>query len=138
MAKIEVNEEYNVSADAVWERIADFGGIRDWMPGVEKCEVEGEGLGAVRAIQIGPMTIKEKLESLDAEGRSLSYSITEGPLPAENYLATIVVSEQGGGCRVDWTATFDLPEGVDEGAIGPAVAGGYSGALKALKGQLEG
>ena len=137
MAKIEVNEEYTASADAVWQRVADFGGIKDWMPGVESCDVEGEGVGAVRAVSIGPMTIKERLESFDADGRSLSYSIVEGPLPAENYLATIVVSEQGDGCRVDWTATFDLLEGVDEAAIAPAIAGGYGGALKALKGQLE-
>ena len=138
MAKIEVSEEYGASADAVWQHIADFGGLTDWMPGVESCEVEGEGLGAVRSVVLGPMTIKERLESFDAAARRLSYSIVEGPLPAENYLATIVVSEQGDGCRVDWSATFDLAEGVDEAAIGPAVAGGYSGALAKLKTKLEG
>lgn len=135
MAKIEVDREYTASADAVWERLADFGNM-GWMPGVESCTVEGEGIGAVRAISMGPMTIKERLESLDAEGRSLTYSIVEGPLPTQNYLATITVSEQGSGCRVDWTATFDLPEGVDESAIAPAVAGSYGGALKALEREL--
>ena len=137
MAKIAVDREYGVPADAVWERIADFGGL-DWMPGVESCSVEGEGVGAVRSVVMGPMTIRERLEHLDAEGRTLTYSIVEGPLPAENYVATITVSEREGGCRVDWTATFDLPEGVDEGAIAPAVAAGYGGALKALERELEG
>ena len=83
------------------------------------------------------MTIKERLESFDPDARTLSYSIVEGPLPTENYLATIIVSEQGDGCRVDWTATFDLPDGVDESAIAPAVAGGYGGALKTLKKELD-
>lgn len=137
MARIEVNEEYAASADAVWERLADFGAL-DWMPGTASCKLEGEGVGAVRTIEMGAVTIKERLESLDADARTLSYSIVEGPLPAENYLATIVVSEKGGGCRVDWDATFDLPEGVDEGAIAPAIAGGYGGALKNLKKQLGG
>jgi carbon monoxide dehydrogenase subunit G len=137
MARIEVNEEYTASADAVWERIADFGAL-GWMPGVERCELEGEGVGAVRAVAMGPMTIKERLERLDAADRTLSYSIVESPLPAENYLATIVVSEQGEGCRVDWSASFDVPAGVEEGAIAPAIAGGYGGALRALKKQLEG
>ncbi len=136
MAKIAVTEEYAVTADAVWERMADFGSM-GWMPGVESCTLEGEGVGAVRSVSMGPMTIKERLETFDAGGRTLSYSIIEGPLPAENYLATITVSEQSGGCRVDWTATFDLPEGVDEAAIAPAVAGGYGGALRALKRELE-
>ena len=135
MAKIEVNREYTASADAVWERLADFGNM-SWMPGVESCSLEGQGVGAVRAISMGPMTIKERLESFDAGGRKLTYSIVEGPLPTENYLATITVSEQGSGCRVDWTATFDLPEGIDEGAIAPAVSGSYGGALKALEQEL--
>jgi carbon monoxide dehydrogenase subunit G len=137
MAEIAVNEEYSVAADAVWERVADFGGLT-WMPGVESCSVEGEGVGAVRAVAMGAMTIKERLESFDAAARRLSYSIVDGPLPTENYLATITVSEQGRGCRVDWTARFDLPAGVDEGAIAPAVAKGYGGALAALKKELEG
>lgn len=137
MAKIAVNEDYSVAADVVWERMADFGGLA-WMPGVESCTVEGEGLGAIRAVTMGPMVIKERLERFDAEGRTLSYSIVEGPLPTQNYLATITVSEQDSGCRVDWTASFDLPEGVDESAIAPAVSGGYGGALKALKKELEG
>jgi len=137
MAEIAVNEEFGVAADTVWKRMADFGGLT-WMPGVESCSVEGKGIGAVRAVAMGPMTIKERLESLDPAARTLSYSIVEGPLPAENYLATITVSEQGSGCRVDWTARFDLPEGVDEGAIVPAVAKGYGGALEALKKELEG
>jgi carbon monoxide dehydrogenase subunit G len=136
MAKIAVNEEYAASADAVWERMAQFGSL-DWMPGVEKCSVEGDGVGAVRSISMGPMTIKERLESFDPDARTLSYSIVEGPLPTKNYLATIIVSEQGDGCRVDWTATFDLPDGVDESAIAPAVAGGYGGALKTLKKELD-
>jgi carbon monoxide dehydrogenase subunit G len=135
MAKIEVNREYTASADAVWERLADFGNM-SWMPGVESCSLEGQGVGAVRAISMGPMTIKERLESFDAGGRKLTYSIVEGPLPTENYLATITVSEQGSGCRVDWTATFDLPEGIDEGAIAQAVSGSYGGALKALEQEL--
>ena len=67
------------------------------MPGIQGCDVTGEGIGSVRAISMGAMTIKEKLESLDADARSLSYSIVEGPMPTENYLATITLSDAGGG-----------------------------------------
>ncbi len=124
-------------ASAAWEKLADFGGL-DWMPGVEKVEVEGEGIGAVRTVSMGPMNIKERLESFDDAGRSLSYSITEGPMPVENYLATIRVSESGDGCRVDWSASFDLPEGVPAEAIENGLNGAYGGALAALKKLVEG
>jgi carbon monoxide dehydrogenase subunit G len=139
MAEIEVNREFAASAAAVWEKLADFGGIGGWMPGVQGCGLDGEGVGAVRSVSLGGMQIKERLESFDTDGRSLSYSITEGPLPVQNYLAVIQVSETGAGaCRVDWTASFDLPEGVGEESIAPALAGAYGGALKALQSQLEG
>ena len=137
MGKIELSEEMAAPASAAWEKLADFGGL-DWMPGVEKVEVEGEGIGAVRTVSMGPMNIKERLESFDDAGRSLSYSITEGPMPVENYLATIRVSESGDGCRVDWSASFDLPEGVPAEAIENGLNGAYGGALAALKKLVEG
>ncbi len=137
MGKIELNEEMAAPASAAWEKLADFGGL-GWMPGVEKVEVEGEGIGAVRTVSMGPMTVKERLESFDDEGRSLSYSITEGPMPVQNYLATIRVSETGSGCRVVWSARFDPPEGVPADAIEKGLNGAYGGALSALKKLIEG
>ena len=138
MAKIAVNEDYAATAADVWKKRADFGGLAGWMPGVEKCEVEGEGLGATRRVALGPMTIVERLEAFDDAGRSLSYSIVEGPMPAQNYLATIRVEETGANrCHVDWSASFDLPEGVTEAQIAPALEGAYGGALKALKPLVE-
>lgn len=139
MGKVEVNEEIAASAAAVWERIRDFGGIASWMAGVEKCEVEGEGVGAVRSVTMGPMEVVERLESLDDGGRSLCYSLQQGRLPVENYLGTIRVTENGpASCRVDWSARYDVLEGAGEGDIEAAVGGAYSGSLQALKQQLEG
>jgi len=87
---------------------------------------------------MGPATVVERLEAHDDAGRILSYAITEGPIPVQNYLATITVSETGSGCHVDWTAKFDLPEGVPADAVRPALEGAYGGALDALKEQLGG
>lgn len=138
MAGIAVAEDFTVSADEVWKRLADFGGLSDWMPGVASCETEGDGIGAVRRIAMGPAEVVERLEAFDASTRSLSYSITEGPIPVQNYLATIRVQEAGGGCHVDWTAEFDLPEGLTQEQIAPGLEGAYGGALAALKKLLEG
>ena len=138
MAKIAVEEDYAASAAVVWTRLADFGGLAAWMPGVESCETEGEGVGAVRKVALGPVQVSERLESFDDAGRTLSYSIVEGPMPVQNYLATIRVEERGdAACHVDWTASFDLPDGLTEEQIAPGLQGAYGGALKALKPLVE-
>ena len=138
MGQIDVKRDIRASAASVWQELADFGGLAGWMPGVQKCEVKGSGIGAVRTISMGPMKVVEKLEAFDAPGRTLSYSIVEGPLPVKNYLATIKVTERGkDACHVDWTARFDTPPGVDAAALAPAVEKGYGGALAALAARLE-
>ena len=137
MAGIAVAEDFTVSADAVWTKLADFGGLADWMPGVKTCETEGDGVGAVRRVAMGPAEVVERLEAFDPTARSLSYSIVEGPIPVQNYLATVSVREAGDGCHVDWTAKFDLPDGLTEEQIAPGLEGAYGGALAALKSLLE-
>ena len=137
MAGIDVTRDFQAKADTVWATLRDFGGLSEWMPGIGGCELEGEGIGSVRSVAMGPATVKERLESFDDAARSLSYSIVEGPLPAQDYLATIRVTETGAeSCRVDWTARFELPEGLTQEQIAPALEGAYGGALDALKQKL--
>ena len=139
MAKISVNEDYAASAADVWQKLSDFGGLAGWMPGIKSCEVKGQGIGAVRTLAMGPVKIVETLEALDNDARRLSYSLVEGPMPLQNFLATIEVTETSpSSCRVEWSAAFDLPEGVSEEQIAPGIKGGYGGGLKALKAIIEG
>jgi carbon monoxide dehydrogenase subunit G len=138
MAKIAVEADYAASAAKVWEKLGDFGGIGSWMPGVANCEVAGSGVGATRTIAMGPMKVVEKLESFDPGARRLSYSIVEGPMPTRDYLATIHVQETGPGrCHDDWTASFELPAGLAEAQVRPALEGAYGGALRALRPLVE-
>ena len=80
MAELNVERDFGASAGDVWEKLGDFAEL-GWMPGVGSVEVEGEGIGAVRSIAMGPAKIVERLEAHDNAARSLSYSITEGPVP---------------------------------------------------------
>ena len=138
MARIAVEADYAASAAQVWQKLADFGGIASWMPGVAKCEVAGSGVGATRTISMGPMKVVEKLEVLDPKARRLCYSIVEGPMPVQGYLATIEVQERGAGrCHVDWSASFELPPGLALEQVRPALEGAYGGALKALRPLVE-
>jgi len=133
---IAVEDTIESSADVAWAKLADFGGLGAWAPGVTECKLEGSGVGSVRRITMGGMEIAERLESLDDAARTLTYSITEGPMPTENYLAKIVVTATGdGSCAISWSASFDAPGLSEEQAAGVAqgVQGSYQGMVDALK-----
>ena len=134
MAQFEVDKEITGSLDAAWKVVAAFGECA-WIPGIESCELEGDGIGSVRKLKMGAMEIHERLEAFDPEARTLSYSIVKGPMPTENYLATITLTDAGGGkVRVQWGAKFDAPGMDDEQANGLAqgIQGSYSNMADAL------
>ncbi len=136
MAEFVVDKEIEGSVDAVWNVVADFGGLT-WAPGIESCEVEGpEGVGQIRKVKTGPVEIHERLEEIDRAARRLRYSIVQGPLPVDNYLATVELTDAGAGrTQVRWGARFEAPDGMDEGtvkAIAGGVEGSYSGMVDAL------
>ena len=136
MSKVEIEAEFSSSAADVWAKISDFGGIGAWAPGIEKCDVEGEGVGAVRRIGMAGMEIAERLEALDDSTRQLSYSIVEGPMPVENYLATIRVEEAAhGGAKLSWSCDFEAPGMSDEqvGGMAAGMEGAYKGMCEGLK-----
>ena len=82
MADFLVERSFTADADTVWSKLGDFAGLGDWMPGIAKNEVEGEGVGAVRRLYFNETTsVVEKLEAHDDAAKSLSYSIIEGPAP---------------------------------------------------------
>ena len=37
---------FTASAEKLWSLVSDFGGLAGIMPGIESCEMEGEGVGA--------------------------------------------------------------------------------------------
>ena len=133
MSEVKVRYEIGASADRVWEVASDFGGLMKWAAGIESCEADGEGVGAVRTLGApGGLKIQEGLESLDPAARTYSYAIVNDvPLPFTDYLSTFQVEEAGAdACRVDWTGSFQ-PIG-DEAQAAGIVRGIYTGGLAAL------
>jgi len=138
MSEIVVKQEVAASADAVWDLVKDFGGVQGWSSAIQSCEVEGDGIGAVRTLGIGQgPPIRERLESHDDGAKSFSYSIIDGPLPVENYLATLKVHDRGADrCEVEWGSQFD-PKGLAEEQVQGIVRGIYEGGIKEIKRNLE-
>ena len=141
MARVRVADAVAATPDAVWEMVRDFGGIQRWNGGaIEKVEVDGDGVGAVRTITAaGGVTLQEKLEAFDESGRSFSYSFEgKSPLPVEGYLATIRVRPgEAGGARIEWESSFE-PVGISEQNAITIFEGIYRNGIAGLKQQMEG
>jgi len=115
------------SPDDVWKLVGDFGGLAEWMPGMESCTLEGD----VRTIKTMGIEIKEQLNSSDDAGRTISYSIVDSPMPLQSHVATITVTPQGDGSHVTWAVDVTPDEMM--GAFQPI----YQQSLDALKARLE-
>ena len=112
-------------ADDVWAKIGNFGEMT-WMPGVETCELDGDD----RILGMLGMRIVERQLARDDEGRTLTYGIVDGDMKPEVHEATITVMPAGSGSFVTWDVETD-------DAMVEVMQGAYTGALVALKEQLE-
>ncbi|MDZ4827758.1 MAG: SRPBCC family protein [Actinomycetota bacterium] len=127
MAEGQAETDIAASPDDVWKLVGDFGGLADWMPGMEGCTLEGD----VRTIKTMGIEIKEQLKSSDDAARQVSYSIIDSPMPLQNHLATITVTPAGAGSHVTWAVAVTPDEML--GAFQPI----YQQSLDALKARLE-
>ena len=140
MAEVKVREQVAASAATVWELIRDFGDLLKWAAGIESCEVDGAGIGAVRTLGIpGGGSVVERLEAFDDQARSFSYSMLEPiVLPLKNYRATVQISEDGADrCTIDWSSSFE-PVGAAEEQTLKMVRDIYTGSIASIKKKLEG
>ena len=102
MVEVSAEREFEFGADTVWAVFADFGNV-DWVPGVEKVEVEGEGVGMVRHLTVPVLPqLHERLDAIDHERMVLVYSIPSVEyIEVESYTAKAEVFDLGSGhCRV--------------------------------------
>jgi carbon monoxide dehydrogenase subunit G len=127
MASAQAAIDIKRSPDEVWATIGDFGGIANWMPGIESCRVEGEN----RILAMTGMEITERLVSNSDDAHTQTYSIVSG-VPVESHQATITVTADGDGSRVPW----DVETEPDE--MAGVMQGIYQQTLDALKAKLEG
>lgn len=121
MGEVTVTRTLEVTPDALWELVSDFGDL-SWLPGGGAgAEIEGSGPGMVRVL-VGPGgEIREQLESVDEAARCLRYAIPVGvPFPVTDYRATMRVSDDGGRGRLAWSCSFE-PAGATEAEAGKAI-----------------
>ena len=112
----------------VWNIVRDFGGLANYMPGIDSCTVDGD----VRTVGTMGIEVKEQLRELDDETRRVSYSVIESPMTnMVSHLATIGVDADGAGTHLTWTVDVEPDE------LLPIFQGVYEQSVIALKEKLE-
>jgi hypothetical protein len=114
-----------------------------WFPGIAASEIEGGGdanaVGAIRKLTLPDgATIRETLLAFSDADRFCSYDIIESGLPIRNYVATLRVTPQEGGSRIDWEAAWENDPEVEEAMVdligNTILAGGLQGAKEKAEG----
>jgi hypothetical protein len=135
MSKVSMSTRLNASADQVWKVLRDFNGLPVFVAAIKKSTMEGSGVGAVRTLTFegGGPPVVEKLEKLDDQAKTLSYSIITSPLPLKDYFSTMEVMDVGAGqCELKWYSTFE-PKDAPEAEAVKVVEGVYTGGFEGLK-----
>jgi carbon monoxide dehydrogenase subunit G len=128
MASSKAEASIDRAPNDVWNIVRNFGGLADYMPGVESCTVDGD----VRTVGTMGIEVKEQLRDLDDETRRISYSVIESPMTnLISHLATISVDAEGGGTRFTWEVEVEPDE------LLPLFSGIYEQSVVALKEKLE-
>jgi hypothetical protein len=125
MAGATISKRIDVSADAVWKLVSNFGDT-SWMPAGTQAKLVGSGVGMERRIAIGPdKWIHERLDALDPASRTLRYAIPVNvPFPVTSYQATMRVRPSGAGCELEWSASYEVAAEA-EAEVAKAVQGMY-------------
>ena len=109
--------KFNCSADKLWAILSDVGRC-DWVPTIEKIELEGD----LRHFEMTGMgQITEKILKQDHASMILQYSAIKTPAPIEHHLATMQVAPLNNReCTLSWTTEISpdiFADGIHQGML---------------------
>lgn len=147
--KVSQSITIKASPDAVWRVAGDFAGIGRWHPALAKAEGSGTKDGGTRTLTFkNGGRIEESLDEYKPEARTYSYRMGEPDLkalPVSSYSATVTVSPEGDGSKVEWMGRFyrgdtgnEPPENLGDEAGKAAMNAYFAEGLKGLKAAVEG
>ena len=121
-------------AREVWKTIRDFGRVGEYVTTITETTTKGSGIGALRTLTLrNDIQVVERLESLDDQKKTLSYSVLETPLAMKGYVATMKLEDLGEGqCELTWESTFQA-EPTEEARIKKVIERLYSLGFEGLK-----
>jgi mxaD protein len=148
--KVDQTVAIKASPDAVWKVVGDFGGIGSWHPDVAKVEATGGNAeGTVRKVTLkAGGTLVESLDEWKGPERTYSYRMSDPDLtalPVSSYSATLIVTLDGEGSKVEWMGRFyrgdtgnEPPDNLSDEAGREAMNRYVGDGLSGLKAKVEG
>jgi mxaD protein len=136
--------------EAVWTVLGDFAGIGRWHPAVAAAEgTGGNAAGGRRRVSLkAGGTLDEGLDEWNATTHSYSYRLVEPDLkalPVSSYSATLIVTPDGEGTKVEWLGRFyrgdtgnEPPDALSDEAGRAAMTRYFGEGLQGLKARVEG
>ena len=129
MATVFVKGQMNTSAEKLWDALKGFD--LNYFRGFTHT-VEGSGVGATRKFDMGKGEVAEQIEQYDPVNRMLMYTVLYGPLPVQDYHATIkVLPSSENVCELEWSAVFE-PKDATEAEAKEVMEGTFKMNIKAL------
>jgi carbon monoxide dehydrogenase subunit G len=106
MINFAVTRSLALPADRLWPLLGAFSRLPDWFPGIDDFRSEGDTVGSLRHIRIGPFEITQHLLEQDNTAFKTVYQVTQGPgiSPATGFIVTIQLESAGNACTVHWSA----------------------------------
>ncbi|HVO46029.1 MAG TPA: SRPBCC family protein [Steroidobacteraceae bacterium] len=127
------------SADRVWAMVGDVGDATIARSFIERIEMHGRGIGAVRDLHLGGgMVISERIEEYSDADRYYVYRVVDqGPTSFAHHLAmTQVVPAGPGQCIVSWITMAQPLNGCDA-EVRAMLQGNIDAVLSLIKQHFE-
>src|ERR1700735_4633862 len=132
MTDVSAFEDIDMSADAVWNVIGDFGGIRKWAVLVQSESVEDTPSGKVRTLVMPEdRVVKERL--VVQSQYSYTYAMMDRPEMADYRSTVAVVPLDGKHCRIELIMHMTPAEGQTEEEVTARYTRNLRGNLRAMK-----
>lgn len=140
MARAYVSSVINASSEKVWERVRDFNGLPKWHPRIRDSRIEdalaSDKIGCIRNfnLQSGD-NIREQLLGLSDYDLFCTYSMLEGPMPLEDYVATLRLTPitEGNRTFIEWSAEFNCDPANEDDLVDGISTNVFLGGFEALK-----
>jgi hypothetical protein len=134
---VNVTKVIDASSDDVWAAIGGIDGLDRWFPVIDSCKVEGDGVGAMRTMEVsGGGRIVDRIDEIDADARRFRYARLEFPLPVQRYMGTVLVQTAGDKTAVSWTIEMDV-EPQDRDGVADFVKNAISDGISGLEAELR-
>src|SRR5690349_6136932 len=139
MAKVFVSSVVHAPLVLVWNCVRDFNGMPSWHPAIADSRIEqglrSDTVGCVRNFNLtSGGKLRERLVALSDEDHSFTYRIVDGPMPVENYIATLQLRSvrDDDSTYGDWTAEFHVSDDKEKEIV-DLVTGVFQAGFDALR-----